>query len=376
MKTVKLIYDSPEKLADLYYATGFHAPDPYIYIEANGKKHLFLSDLEVDRGRKESKAHKVVRLAQYEEKVKAAGKNPKDTLSLLDCILKEFKAKTLTMPTSTGFFLADSLRKKGYRVEAGTYPFYPDRLIKTNDEVKKIEKSQKAVFGAMKLAETVLRKSTIKKGVLYFQGKVLTSEWLREMINIELLKRNCIVTDGTIVACGKDTVDPHNFGTGPLKPHQAIIVDIFPKSQDTLFYGDATRTFCKGKAPKELKDLYNVVKAAQEYGLKNIRAGINGKTIHENIMKLMEKRGYPTGEKNGRMQGFFHSTGHGIGLELHEAPMRIGPVDYTLKAGHVFSVEPGLYYQKIGGVRIEDLVLVTKTGCKVISGYPKKLEIV
>ena len=143
----------------------------------------------------------------------------------------------------------------------------------------------------------------------------------------------------------------------------------------TMYYGDATRTFCKGRAPEGLRKLYATVRAGQAMGLQRIRGGINGKTVHQAILKFFEERGYPTGEKGGRMQGFFHSTGHGIGLELHENPTRVGPVDYTLKAGNVVSVEPGLYYKAIGGVRIEDLVYVTRTGCQVLSGHPKRLEI-
>lgn len=375
MDIANVIYDSSDKNADLYYASGFAAYDPFIYLERRGKKYLVLSDLEIDRGKKESKVDKVLPLSKYEEIAKSRGKNPKDILVILDLIFRDFKIKRISMPKSTGFDLVDRLRKSGYRVTPGPSPFYPQRLIKSAEEVRNIEAVQRAVFKAMRLAEDVLRKSSIKKNMLYYKGAILTSERMKELISVELLRHGCVATEGTIVACGDDTIDPHNTGRGPLRPHKSIIVDIFPKSQKTFFYGDATRTFCKGRAPKELKDLYKTVKDAQKLGLETVRAGLNGRSVHKRIMKLMEDRGYKTGEKDGRMQGFFHSTGHGIGLELHEGGMRIGPIDYKLKAGHVFSIEPGLYYKGIGGVRIEDLVLITERGCRVISGYPKRLEI-
>jgi Xaa-Pro aminopeptidase len=246
--------------------------------------------------------------------------------------------------------------------------------VKTADEVRLIEASQRAVFDAMRLAEHALRASRIKRGKLFLRGQVLTSERLRTMINVHLLEKDFIASD-TIVACGQRSIDPHDQGSGPLKPHASIIVDIFPRSMKTLYYGDATRTFCKGRAPEGLGKLYATVKKGQELALRMIKAGVNGHGVHKSILALFEKQGYITGEKGGRMQGFFHSTGHGIGIELHENPTRIGPVDYTLKAGNVVSVEPGLYYKGIGGVRIEDLAHVTKRGCTVLAGYPKRLEI-
>lgn len=374
MATAKFIYDSADKCPDIYYASGFAAPDAFIYFETKGKKYLVMSDLEVDRAKKSSKVHKVLSLSKYAEKAKKKFKAPTQ-LDVLDTIFKDFGIKKLEVPDSMGFPMVDGLRKRHYKVVAGPIPFYPERLQKTPAEKKIMTGSQDTVFAAIGMAEKVLRSSTVRKNCLYYKGKVLTSESLRSMINVMLMERGFIALDGTIVACGKDAMDPHNEGSGPLHPHQSIIVDIYPRSLATRYCGDATRTFCVGKAPEKLARLYDAVKKAQEYALKNIKAGINGRMIHEGIHKIFKGLGYETGEKDGRMQGFFHSTGHGIGLEVHEPPTRIGPVDMTLKEGLVVSVEPGLYYKGIGGVRIEDLVYVTKNGCEILSGYPKKLEI-
>jgi Xaa-Pro aminopeptidase len=272
------------------------------------------------------------------------------------------------------FNLADGLRKKGYKLEAGPVPFYQERLAKTAEEKRLIEGSQKVIFEAMRLAEGTLRKSRIKGDRIIYRGETLTSEKMQQLLRVFLLERDHFAQE-IIVACGMHAIDPHDRGSGPLRPHKSIIVDIFPRSGKTMYYGDATRTFCKGRAPDALKRLYATVKEGQELAISKLRAGVNGKSVHESVMKYFEKKGYKTGEKGGRRQGFFHSTGHSIGLDLHEEPGRIGPRDFIIPKGYVTSVEPGLYYAAIGGVRIEDLVYVTNTGCDILSHYPKNLEI-
>lgn len=372
----RLIYDVPEKNADLYYATRFLAPDPFLFLEVRGKKYMFMNDLEIDRAKRQAKVTKVFSLGPFMKKAIARFRDPMKmkAADVIVEILRHFRVKTISAPTTTSFTMVDDLRARGIKVLGGEAPFYAQRLIKTADEVRIITQSQRAVFSAMKLAEDTLRASKVRQGKLIYHNKVLTSDGLRTIINARLLERGFLAAD-TIVSCGRHAIDPHDQGSGPLKPHTAIIVDIYPRSMKTMYFGDSTRTFCKGRAPESLKKLYAVVKAGQEIGIKRVRAGVNGRDVHKAIVDYFTEHGYATGEKGGRMQGFFHSTGHGIGLELHENPTRVGPLDYTLEAGHVISVEPGLYYKAIGGVRIEDLVVVTKAGCNIISGYPKKLEI-
>jgi len=373
MPSVKLIYNSPERDADLYYTTRFWAPDPYIYVESRGKKYLVLSDLEIDRAKSVATVDRVLSITDYVKRAEKKKKKP-SMIDLFHEILIEHKTKNVVVPGRTSFQIVDGLRKRGYKIKAGSYPFYEKRFCKTPEERKYIGQAQHAIFKTMHYVEMVLARSRIKKDQIIYDGQPLTSDNLRLMINIFLLERGYTASD-TIVSSGRHSIDPHDIGEGYLKPHQPIIVDIFPRSQKTLYYGDATRTFCKGHASDALKKLYKTVQEGQALGISKIRAGINGRKIHEAILKFFESRGYKTGEHKGRQQGFFHSTGHGIGLELHEDPARIGPRNYILKAGNVMSVEPGLYYAGIGGVRIEDLVYVTKKGCEVIGFYPKRLEI-
>jgi len=151
-------------------------------------------------------------------------------------------------------------------------------------------------------------------------------------------------------------------------------MDIFPRSETTLYYADFTRTVVRGKASPELKKIYAAVKQGQDLAFQMIRHGIGSKKVHAAIQTRFTQLGFNTGVKDGRMQGFFHSTGHGLGLDIHEPP-RVSVGEDILKAGQVVTVEPGLYYKGIGGVRLEDVVVVTKKGCVNLTRFPRKLEI-
>lgn len=375
MSNARLIFDCPERNADLYYATRFVAPDDVLYLELRGKKYLILSDLEYERGRKEAKGVRIYSLAEWMERAKKAGL-PGNSVGVIAALLKHFRIKSIVVPRTTAFYLVDGLRRKGFKVNEGPHPFYPERTIKTAQEKKWMILSQRVTFRAIGIAEAVLRQAKIRRGLLYWKGKILTSERLRFEMEKFLLSQNFQPVIPAITAGGEQACDPHCIGSGPLKPHQAIIADVFPRSAATRFFGDATRTFCKGKAPPELKRQYAAVKFAQEMAIRKIRAGINGRKIYEAIHAYFAGIGFPTKKIRGKKQGFIHGVGHGIGLDIHEEPVRISAVDCRLKKGNVVTVEPGLYYYKTGGVRIEDVVCVTGRGCEVLASYPKRLEIV
>lgn len=374
MSNARLIFDCPEKNADLYYATHFTAPDDILYLEHRGKKYLILSDLEFERGRQEARGVRIFSLTEWMEKAKQA-KQEANSIGVAATLLKTFHVKNITVPRSTAFYLVDALRKKGFKVEAGPHPFYPERTFKTTLEKKWMAQAQRMVFKAIGVAEKMLRAAVIRKGGLHWQGKILTSERIRFEMEKFLLEQGFQCPLQTIVAGGVQACDPHCIGSGPLKPHQAVVIDCFPRSAQTRFFGDATRTFCKGEASPELKRQYAAVKFAQERAIQKIKAGVNGKKIDRTIRNYFKAQGFPTQVIDGRKQGFIHGTGHGIGFEIHEEPARISRVNYTLKAGQVVTVEPALYYRKTGGVRIEDIVFVTQRGCQLLAIYPKYLEL-
>jgi Xaa-Pro aminopeptidase len=178
----------------------------------------------------------------------------------------------------------------------------------------------------------------------------------------------------TICAPGDQAVDPHEEGRGPIRAHTPIVMDIFPRSESTGYYGDLTRTVVRGRASPRLHELYAVVHEGVRLGHGLVKDGAEGLEIHRRIQALFDRQGYPTGVKAGRMQGFFHGTGHGLGLEIHEPPS-IGKRLSTLRAGHVVTVEPGLYYLGLGGVRLEDVALVTRRGSRNLTRVLKHLEI-
>src|SRR5947207_1530787 len=206
---------------------------------------------------------------------------------------------------------------------------------------------------------------------LRWSGKPLTSEILRAEIDSAILRAGGM-PHGTIVAGGDQACDPHERGSGPLQADSLIIFDVFPRDAKTGYFGDLTRTVVRGRASEAQRKLWEAVKAGQVLALRQIKAGADGAGIHKAIQDLFAKQGFPTEMRKGRRVGFFHGTGHGLGLEIHEYP-RLQKV--ILEAGQVVTVEPGLYYPGVGGVRIEDVVAVTKAGHKLLSRFPKVLEI-
>lgn len=369
----RLIIGSSEKDPDLYYATRFIAPDPFVFAEIRGKKYLIASDLEVDRARSQAKVHEVLAATSLAEEYKKKFKRPPRLTDMVRFFLKKNHARELLVPASFPLQYADPLRRAGFKLSFKNGPFDETRSIKNAKELAAIKKVLRAVERSVAKALGVLKKSSIQKNRLYYRGTPLTSEILRKIIHQSLLEEGCVGRH-TIVSCGKQTIDPHHQGSGPLFAHRPIIMDVFPRSETTLYYGDFTRTVVRGKASAELKQMYAAVKGGQEIAFGMIRAGINARKVHEAIQGRFSQLGFRTGVRSGRMQGFFHGTGHGLGLEIHEPP-RIGNRDDILKEGQVVTVEPGLYYQGVGGVRLEDVVVVTRSGCEILTKFPKKLEI-
>jgi Xaa-Pro aminopeptidase len=259
----------------------------------------------------------------------------------------------------------------GVRVSRG--PLFPERAHKTTAEVAAIRRAMRATEAGLQAAIDLLRRATIRGGWVMSDGRKLTAEELRRVLNAEVFARGCIPAH-TIVAAGRRGCDPHDVGGGPIRAGQPIIIDVFPRSEASGYFADITRTVVKGTASEMVRDIYQTVLAGQRLALRMIRHGVRARDVHGAILDLFESRGFPTGEANGRMQGFFHGTGHGLGLEIHEPP-RIAMNDAVLKAGMVVTAEPGLYYYPVGGVRIEDTVLVTRTGIRNLTRFPKFLEI-
>ncbi len=371
----RLIFASSEGNADLLYASRFFAPDAFIYFSHRGKTFLVMNDLEIDRARQQARVDHILSLSEEEKKTGAGRKKTFNTAAVLQSLFSSRKIRSLLVPSSFPLGLADQLRHLGFRVTASSKAFFPEREIKRKDEIREIIKAQRAAEAGMGGAIEMIRQSRISpNGNLIWNGTRLTADFVKQRIANVAMQHGCIASH-TIVACGEQGCDPHNEGSGVLRAHQPIILDIFPRSQATGYWGDITRTVVRGRASQQLKSVFRSVLKGQAIALRQIREGGLGHEIHQAILEYFDGQGFQTGQRDGRMQGFFHGTGHGVGLEIHEAP-RISPRGKDpLKSGQVVTVEPGLYYSGLGGVRLEDMVVVTATGHHNLTRFPKVLEI-
>lgn len=373
MDNALLIVAASEQDANLYYATRFWAPDPFIFTQIAGKKILVMSDLEVDRARAESRVEEVLSMSKLQAQAKRQGAASAGVAEVLDLLFKEHGVKQVVVPASFPVALADRLRELGYTLNIRKDPFFPERMVKSKEEVEAIREAIRLTEDAIKSAIAVIAQAEIKGEELWLRGRPLTSELIRKTLHLTLMGSDMLGRE-TIVAGGTQACDPHCIGSGPLRAHWPIVLDVFPVSMKSRYYADITRTVVKGKPSEKVKKMHRLVLEGQEIGFKMLKPGVNGKEVHQAILAHFEKNGFKTGEVNGRMQGFFHGTGHGLGLEIHEAP-RVGGVKDILQAGQVVTVEPGLYYLDAGGIRIEDDVLITPTGCEVLSTSPRVLEL-
>jgi Xaa-Pro aminopeptidase len=368
-----LIIAASETDANLYYATKFIAPDPFVYLEIKGERIMVMNDLEMDRAKSQAFVDRVLSYSELERRARDQGAASPRSADIVHVVLRDAKIKQVTVPANFPFSHASRLQQLGYQVHAKPDPFYEQRVVKTAEEVRHIERAQRATEEAVAAAHAVLRAAEIKHDQLWSEGQPLTSERIKKLINVKLMESDC-VAQHTIVAGGEQACDPHNEGSGPLPAHRSIIFDVFPRSSTSRYFADMSRTVVRGRPSEDLLKLYRTVKDAQEEAIEQIKDGADGMKIHRGICDRFEKAGYKTGLVNGRMQGYFHGTGHGVGLDIHEAP-RISRTGSLLQEGHVVTVEPGLYYPGLGAVRIEDMVLVTKDGCRNLTDFPKTFQL-
>ncbi len=368
-----LIVGASEHLADLYYATRFRAPDAFVFVWTQREKILMAHSLEIDRARQQAAVDRVVPYATYESKARKAGCEKPTSVDVLQALLKELDLQKLLVPNDFPLGTADSLRGAGFELQVAPSPLFPQRQIKSSEEIEAIRTAQQGAEAGMAAAVEMLRAARIEDGALLHDDQPLTSERLRRAIHGALMELDC-TGQHTIVAGGEQGCDPHQEGHGPLRAGEPIIIDIFPKDDRSGYFGDITRTFVKGPVSDSVRALYETVLGAHEAALDQVRAGADGRAIHESVQAFFVARGYETGEKDGFMQGYFHGTGHGLGLEIHEAPS-LGQRGTALQDGQVVTVEPGLYYRGLGGVRIEDTVVVREGGIENLTTFPKALEI-
>lgn len=358
-----LLIEGGAQDADLRYASGFTAPDPVVMLVDGRRKFLVVSLLEFGRAKATAKVSDVF----TPQLLGVTGPDRGSLAAWAVALLKKERRRAVIVGASFPFGVAERLRKAGIRVMVAEAALFPKRRRKTPAEIRKISAAQRAAVHAMKAAVQMIAESeTDARGYLLMKdGKRLRSEDVRRRIDRVLLDHDCMAQD-TIVAGGAQGADPHERGRGPLRAGQPVVIDIFPRHKVTGYWGDITRTIVKGDPKPAVTRMLRAVRAAQKAALSSIRAGVTVKRVHEAAQRALLEHDFKTTVKNGWGEGFIHSTGHGIGLEIHEAPS-LNLTNTRLLAGDVVTVEPGLYYKRWGGVRLEDTVLVTKDGYRILA---------
>ncbi|WP_226481633.1 M24 family metallopeptidase [Natrinema amylolyticum] len=369
------LIDDDASDSDQRYVSGFTAPDPYQTLVTADGVHLLVSGLEYGRANAEANADSVTRRAAYDyQRLVADHGQYEGKIRTLAAFLEDHDVASLAVPRNFPTGTADGLRERGLAVTVEREGIVTDiRATKTEWEVDQIRASQRANEAAMARAEELIATADVEDGILVHDGEPLTSERVTEEIEVTLLRHGCAL-DETIVACGADAADPHDRGSGPLEPDELIVIDIFPRDKETGYFADMTRTFARGDPGEEARRRYEVTHDAYEAALETVAAGATGADVHDAACDVIEDAGYETLRSDPNAEtGFIHSTGHGVGLDIHEQPS-VSPSGGELEPGHVISIEPGIYDPAVGGVRIEDLVVVTEDGYENLTEYRIGLE--
>jgi Xaa-Pro aminopeptidase len=364
--------------SDQRYVSGFDAPDPFATLYTPGGTYLLVSGLEYGRATKESRADGVVRPAEYVDPSKIDDDSLASKARPTAAFLEDHGVESVATPYRFPGGVADGLREHGVAVDADPRERVEGiRAVKTDEEIEHVRAAQAANESAMAAAERLLRAADVAddgSGTLRYEGETLTSERVKKEIEVALLREGCAL-DETIVACGSDAADPHDRGSGPLRAETPIIVDIFPRSKATKYHADMSRTFSVGDPGETVREWFDLTHEALEAALDAVEPGATGEAVHAAACDVYEDAGHPTLRSDPTTEtGFIHSTGHGVGLDVHEQP-HVSPGGGELEPGHVITVEPGLYDPDVGGVRIEDLVVVTEDGYENLTDYPVELVV-
>ena len=361
---------------DQLYFSGVEVHDPFIAFGQGDRRITVQSALEFGRIKKARTFDEVLPLEEW--RARAEKRWPGRTIGPAEIIAEIARARRIKafrvsdeFPTSLFF----KLRELGLHLELANGPLFPEREFKRPAEVAAIREGNRRCSVGFVVAERVLRAAQPRGRELIHEGQPLTSERLRFLIESAMMAEGGQANGTTIVAGGDQACDPHDRGSGPLRPNELIIIDIFPRVTKTGYFGDMTRTYLRGRASDAQRQLVAAVHAAQLAAIGMIRDGVDGRAVHLRVVESFEAAGYETKRTAKGSVGFFHGTGHGLGLAVHEMPRMSPTVSMRLTKGAVITVEPGLYYPGLGGCRIEDVVQVTARAPKFVSSHPYEWEL-
>jgi len=360
---------------DQLYFSRVDVHDPFIAFGVGPRRISVQSALEFGRIKKSGSFDEVLPLETWRARAEKRWPHRKITpAEIIAELARQFRLRRFRVADDFPASLFLKLRELGLQLELADGPLFPEREIKSAAEASAIREGNRLGSLGFAVAEKILRSSRARGRELIHEGRPLTSERLRFAIESAIMAEGGQAGGSTIVAGGVQACDPHERGSGVLRPHELIIVDIFPRVSKTGYFGDMTRTYLRGRATDAQRRLVAAVRAAQLAALKMIRAGVDGRDVHRSVVETLTSAGFETRTTKSGSVGFFHGTGHGLGLAVHEMPRMSGTVSMELKKGAVVTVEPGLYYPDIGGCRFEDVVQVTNRAPKMLSSHPYDWE--
>jgi Xaa-Pro aminopeptidase len=373
-----LIYADSFRSADMRHAVPLGVPDPFLYAEENGSRHVFASSMEATRLRElglfEVHVHEEL---GFDELMESGLDYRELGAQLAQRAVASLGLERATVPDNFPVWLADRLRADGVELAVDQELFDNRRRAKTEPQLAGMKRAQRAAEAAMDACRGLLRRAEIRGDELLLDGEQLTVERVKADLNVVFASHDT-TADEYIVAPGAQGAVGHDMGSGPIRPGTPLVVDIFPRDNASAVYTDMTRTFVVGEVPDQVREWHRLCKEALDAAVAEIRAGVGARAVFDVTCDIFEAAGEPTQRTKqpgeALADGFFHGLGHGVGLEVHEEPGMGRLASKKLVAGDVVTVEPGLYRAGYGGVRLEDIVLVTETGAEVLTDYPYDLE--
>jgi Xaa-Pro aminopeptidase len=352
-------------------------PDPFLYAERDGQASVVASSFELGRINEVAPHLETLPLEEFGlDELYAQGLNREEIeLEVILRAARRFGLEQASVPSTFPLEVADHLRANGMEVKSDRGLFIGRRRVKNAAELAGIRKAQRAAEAGIDAAKDLLRAAERRNGSLVVDGEPLTCERLKLVVE-QVFSEHGVFADEFIVSHGPQTAVGHDMGSGPIAPNEPIVFDLFPRDRESGCYCDMTRTFVVGEPSDELLEYHKLCREALDQSIAAVKPGIPGKELNRIASAIFEEHGFPTllSKQPGEVlkDGFYHSLGHGVGLEVHEEPT-LGRAPGELVAGDVIAVEPGLYRNGYGGCRLEDLVHVTEDGAEVLTEYPYDL---